>query len=143
MIRRLVRDIREVDSERLIIIDGFDFKPSFNLSDLRIAQCPRGYAPAELTHYNSTWTDMDISQWQVPDWPMKSVITGKVFNKEYLEENTTMWKKLEQKGVGLHVGEWGVYNQTPHDVALAWMEDNLKIWEDAGWGWALWCFSLT
>ncbi len=71
---------------------------------------------------------------------MKSLIDGKILNKEYLEENTKPWKKLEQKGVGLHVGEWGVYNKTPHNVALDWMEDNLNIWKNADWGWALWCF---
>ena len=140
VIRRLVKDIREIDPERLIIIDGFNFKPSFSLIDLNIAQCPRGYAPGEVTHYKSTWMGDDISHWQVPDWPMKSVIDGKLLNKEYLEENIEPWKKLEQEGVGLHVGEWGAYNTTPHNVALAWMEDNLKIWDDVGWGWALWCF---
>jgi len=140
VIRRLVKDIREVDPERLIFIDGFNFKPSFTLIDLNIAQCPRGYAPGELTHYKSTWTAGDISHWQVPAWPMKSIIDGKILDKSYLEENAKPWKNLEQKGVGLHVGEWGTYNKTPHDVSLAWMEDNLKIWKDAGWGWALWCF---
>lgn len=140
VIRRLVKDIREVDADRLIVIDGFNFKPSFNLIDLNIAQCPRGYAPGEVTHYKSTWTGEDNSHWQVPDWPMKSLIDGKILNKEYLEENTKPWKKLEQKGVGLHVGEWGVYNKTPHNVALDWMEDNLNIWKNADWGWALWCF---
>ena len=48
------------------------------------------------------------------------------------------WQKLAAQGVGVHVGEWGVYNQTPHSVALAWMRDCLANWQAAGWGWALW-----
>ena len=48
------------------------------------------------------------------------------------------WQKLAAQGVGVHVGEWGVYNQTPHAVALAWMRDCLANWQAAGWGWALW-----
>ena len=48
------------------------------------------------------------------------------------------WKQLEEKGVGIHVGEWGAYNRTPHKVVLAWMRDCLSLWKDAGWGWALW-----
>jgi endoglucanase len=139
VIRRLVKDIREVDPERLIIIDGFKFKPSFTLLDLKLAQCPRGYAPGELTHYKAGWVG-DTSSWQIPEWPMKSIKDGKMLNKEFLEEGTKKWKDLEQKGAGLHVGEWGCYNKTPHDVALAWMEDNLRIWKEAGWGWGLWCF---
>jgi endoglucanase len=41
-------------------------------------------------------------------------------------------------GVGVHVGEWGAFNQTPHKVVLAWMKDRLQQWKEAGWGWALW-----
>ncbi len=50
------------------------------------------------------------------------------------------WKALEAQGSGVVVGEFGCYNKTSHDVALAWMEDCLRNWKDAGWGWALWNF---
>jgi len=40
--------------------------------------------------------------------------------------------------VGVHVGEWGAFNRTPHKVVLAWMRDCLALWKEAGWGWALW-----
>ena len=36
--------------------------------------------------------------------------------------------------------KWGAYQVTPHAVTLAWMKDNLDLWEEAGWGWALWNF---
>ena len=48
------------------------------------------------------------------------------------------WQKLAAQGVGVHVGEWGAFNKTPHAVALAWMRDCLANWQAAGWGWALW-----
>lgn len=50
------------------------------------------------------------------------------------------WKQLEAQGVGVMVGEWGAYSQTPHDVTLRWMRDCLTNWKTAGWGWALWNF---
>ena len=50
------------------------------------------------------------------------------------------WKELQKSGVGVFVGEFGFFNKTPHAVGLAWMEDCLKNWHDAGWGWALWNF---
>ncbi len=50
------------------------------------------------------------------------------------------WQQLATQGVGVHVGEWGSYNQTPHDVVLAWMRDCLDNWKKAGFGWALWNF---
>ena len=42
------------------------------------------------------------------------------------------------KGVQIHVGEWGVFNKTPHAVALAWIEDSLSLWKEAGWGFSMW-----
>jgi hypothetical protein len=42
------------------------------------------------------------------------------------------------RGAAVHVGEWGVLNKTPHEVTLAWMEDCLSLWKEAGWGFALW-----
>ncbi len=50
------------------------------------------------------------------------------------------WKEAESQGIGIMVGEWGVYNKTPHDVVLRWAEDCLRNWREAGWGWALWNF---
>lgn len=49
------------------------------------------------------------------------------------------WQKWEKLG-GVMVGEFGAFNQTPHEVVLAWMEDLLANWYEAGWGWALWNF---
>jgi hypothetical protein len=51
------------------------------------------------------------------------------------------WLELRGQGVGIMVGEWGAYNKTPHVAVLAWMEDHLKLWKQAGLGWALWNFS--
>ena len=50
------------------------------------------------------------------------------------------WLKLAANGVGVHVGEWGAFNRTPHDVTLSWMRDCLENWKAAGFGWALWNF---
>ena len=60
-------------------------------------------------------------------------------SKETLQKNMVEpWQALAAKGVGVHVGEWGSHNQTPHAVALAWMCDCLENWQAAGFGWALW-----
>lgn len=48
------------------------------------------------------------------------------------------WKDLEALGVGVHVGEFGAHNHTPHEVVLGWLRDLTGCWREAGWGWALW-----
>ncbi len=50
------------------------------------------------------------------------------------------WIDFKNQGIPVHVGEWGVYNKTPHDVTLAFMRDRLRVMKSAGLGWALWNF---
>lgn len=67
--------------------------------------------------------------------------TAVVQNADWLwETRFARWAELRQQGTGVMVGEWGAYNKTPHDVTLRWMEDNLRVFERAGLGWALWNF---
>ena len=62
-------------------------------------------------------------------------------DREWLWENAiAKWKSPAGEGIGVIVGEWGAFNETPHDVVLAWAEDNLQNWQKAEWGWALWNF---
>ena len=55
--------------------------------------------------------------------------------KNYVEP----WKQWERFG-GVMVGEFGAYNQTPHETVLAWLRDLMSNWKKAGWGWAMWNF---
>jgi hypothetical protein len=76
-----------------------------------------------------------------PDGRATPVGVKPEFDAERLwREQIEPWQALERQGVGVHVGEWGVFNRTPHAVALRWMEDCLANWRKAGWGWALWNF---
>ena len=60
---------------------------------------------------------------------------------DYLDAcKNAAWKPVFDAGQFVMVGEFGVYNKTPHDVALRWMEDNLRRWKKKGIGWALWNF---
>lgn len=139
VVRRLTQAIRAEDPHRLIIADGLRWgrDPVFRLADLGIGQSTRGYDPMEVSHYQANWVQ-GSDQWPAPDWPLKKA-NGKVFDKAYLKQDRIVpWQKLERKGVGVHVGEWGAHNRTPHAVTLAWMRDQLELWREAGWGWALW-----
>jgi len=50
------------------------------------------------------------------------------------------WIELKNKGVGVHCGECGCYNKTPHEVFLAWFTDVLDILTSNDIGFALWEF---
>lgn len=139
IVRRLVEAIREEDPDRLIIADGFRWgrDPVFEIADLGIAQSTRGYDPMDISHYKASW--IGRSDWHEPAWPLTE--GDETWDKDRLQrERIDPWKELEAEGVGVHVGEWGAFNKTPHQVVLAWMQDCLDLWNEAGWGWALWNF---
>lgn len=140
VVRALVQAIRAVDPQRLIIADGLRWgrKPVPALADLGIAQSTRGYDPMRVSHHGASW--VNGQNWPEPSWPLNPD-SKDAWNKERLRREILQpWKDLEALGVGVHVGEWGAYQKTPHRVALDWMKDFLDLWRDAGWGWALWNF---
>jgi endoglucanase len=139
VIKHLVAAIRAEDPQRLIIADGLRWgrDPVHSLADLGVAQSTRGYDPMQISHWKANWVN-GSDKWPQPDWPLKQS-ENNIWNKDRLRrERIEPWKKLEAKGVGIHVGEWGPFNRTPHKVALAWMRDQLELWKEAGWGWAMW-----
>ncbi len=138
--RRATLAIRKVDPNRLVISDGIRWGtvPVFELADLGIAQSTRGYDPIQISHYKASWMP-GSDKWAVPTWPLKE--GGNTVDRQWLFKNRIEpWKKLEAKGVGVHVGEWGAYKYTPHEAVMAWARDFLGLWKDAGWGWAMWNF---
>jgi endoglucanase len=139
----LVEGIRSKDPDRLIIADGLDIgqTPVYGIVDLDVGQSTRGYLPKMVSHYTATWVpENEFESFEKPTWPMVDK-NGVEWNKEVLREKLIEpWRAIADEGVGIHVGEWGCYNKTPHDVALAWMGDLLSLWKEAGWGYAMWNF---
>lgn len=139
VVKRLVEAIHAADAQRLIIADGLKWgnDPVFGLVELKVGQSTRGYAPMQISHYKASWIG-GSDKLAAPTWPLKLSDTD-VWDRERLRQvRIEPWKKLEARGVGIHVGEWGAFQYTPHDVALAWMKDSLELWQEAGWGWSLW-----
>ena len=138
-VRAAVSAIRREDPARLVVADGLQYGtvPVHELVGLRVAQSTRGYAPFHLSHYRAGWVE-GSDRWPAPGWPLKEEDGGAWDRARLGREQVAPWKELQRKGVGVHVGEWGAYNRTPHAVVLAWMRDQLALWREAGWGWALW-----
>lgn len=139
VVKDLVAAIRAEDPLRLIIADGLRWgrDPVEGLVSLRIGQSTRGYDPMRVSHHKAGWVD-GSDKWPEPTWPLKEGNKPE-WNKARLHrERIAPWQALSKRGAGVHVGEWGAHNRTPHNVTLAWMRDQLELWKEAGWGWALW-----
>jgi len=140
IIRRTVAAIRAIDPEREIAIDGLagGNLAMPELGDLDVIQSGRGYQPMAISHYEADW-------WKgheglpVPVYP-GTKWNDKVWNQDTLREFYQPWRDLQQKGVRVHIGEFGCFNHTPNDVALRWFADLLDIFQEYGWGYSLWNF---
>lgn len=138
-----VETIKNVKSSRLVIADGNGgggiAVPEF--ADLDIGQSCRAYHPMIVSHYQASWVYMETETLSPPVWPGE--FKGQMYNREMLERYYAPWVALLEMGVGVHCGECGAYNKTPHNVFLAWFEDVLDILHENGIGFGIWEFSGT
>lgn len=133
--------IRKENKKHLIIADGNDTGSSVipEIADLDIAQSCRGYNPGIISHYKAPWAMKDPDNLPEPKWPGQ--VGNQYLSREMLEKFYKPWIELVEKGVGVHCGECGCWNKTPHPVFLAWFGDVLDILSSNGIGFALWEFS--
>ncbi|MBN2138301.1 MAG: cellulase family glycosylhydrolase [Sedimentisphaerales bacterium] len=134
VVRAAVKAIREVSPERLVIADGLSWGRETipEVADLGIAQSTRAYDPMHISHYGASW--VNSNDYPDPVWP------GNGWDRKRLEQHYAPWIELARKGVGVHCGEGGAYNRTPHNVVLAWLRDALEILTENGIGFAIWNF---
>ena len=127
--------IRSVTPDRLVIADGNNggHEAVPELADLGIAQSCRGYVPFNISHHKAPWVFKDPESLPEPKWP-----DGPKADRAALEAFYQPWFDLQAKGVGVHCGECGCYNKTPHHVFLAWFGDVLDVLSSRGIGFGLW-----
>ena len=92
-----------------------------------------------MTHHRAGWWRGGSADAEPPVYPGLEW-NGTVWNKETLREHYRPWREVEKSGVDVHVGEFGCYDKTPDDVALAWFRDLVGLYKEFGWGYALWNF---
>jgi len=133
--------IRKENANHLVIADGNNVGNTVipEILDLNIAQSCRGYNPGYISHYKAPWANKDPDHMPEPKWPGE--LNGKTYNREMLEAYYKPWIELASQGHGVHCGECGCWNKTPHEVFLAWFGDVLDILSSSKIGFAVWEFS--
>jgi aryl-phospho-beta-D-glucosidase BglC (GH1 family) len=141
--KNAMETIKDSNPDHLVIADGNNTGSSVipEIADLDIAQSCRGYFPGIISHYKAPWAFKDIENLPEPKWPGQ--VGDKYLSREMLEEFYAPWIDMVKKGVGVHCGECGCFNKTPHEVFLAWFKDVLDILGTHGIGFALWEFAGT
>jgi aryl-phospho-beta-D-glucosidase BglC (GH1 family) len=133
--------IRRENPKHLVIADGNNVGNTVipEIVDLNIAQSCRGYNPGIISHYKAPWANRDPDSLPEPKWPGQ--VGDRYLSRAILEEYYKPWIELAKSGVGVHCGECGCWNKTPHDVFLAWFSDVLDILDQNKIGFALWEFA--
>ncbi len=143
LILRTTAAIRAVDPEREIVIDGLagGHVAMPELAELGVIHSGRGYQPMPVSHWGATWW----TEWQTAAGPIYPGVewAGKVWDKAAMHDHYADWRAVAAQGVAVHIGEFGCYNQTPNVVALRWFGDLLDLYQQYGWGYALWSFAGT
>jgi len=141
VMRRTIDAIRNIDPGRLLILNGIGGGGLAipELADTGVIHSGRGYAPYTVSHYMAEWSLPDDDYiWQKPEYPGMS--DGEKWDKAALKRYYKPWRKVEETGTQIHIGEFGCYNKTPNDIALRWFSDLLDIYREYKWGYALWNF---
>ena len=133
--------IRKENPAHIVIADGNSVGNAVipEITDLNIGQSCRGYFPGAISHFRAPWANKDPMAAPTPTWPLQ---TGdKKMDRSSIEQYYKPWSDLVQKGIGVHCGECGCWNKTPHAVFLAWFGDVLDVLKHNSIGFALWEFS--
>jgi endoglucanase len=132
--------IRKANPDFLVIADGNNVGSNVipEITDLNIAQSCRGYNPGIISHYKAPWVFKETEGLPEPKWPGQ--VGDQYLSRALLEKQYEPWIALAKQGVGVHCGECGCFNKTPHAVFLAWFEDVLDVLTQNNIGYALWEF---
>ena len=137
VMRRAAEEIRSISPKRLTIVDALGGTVVDEMIPTGVAQSVHAYWPSQVSHYRASWVDKE-SKFPMPAWPVLAEDGSVKMGRGQLEERYAPWAELAKKGIGVHCGEVGCYNRTPHGVALAWLEDVFQILSGHGIGFALW-----
>jgi endoglucanase len=141
LVRRTVAAMRAVTPDREIVIDGLGggHLALPELADAGVIHSGRGYQPMPISHHGAWWWP-DYATAPAPQYPGVNW-EGRVWDRAVLREFYQPWRDVEARGVRVHIGEFGCYNQTPNDIALRWLTDLLGLYREFGWGYSLWEFA--
>jgi len=138
--KNAAESIRRENKHHIVIADGNNVgnDPIPEMADLNIAQSCRGYYPHLISHYKAPWANKDPEHMILPEYPGQ--VGDQYLSRQMLEDYYKPWIEMKNRGVGIHCGECGCWNKTPHDVFLAWFGDVLEILTANEIGFALWEF---
>jgi hypothetical protein len=143
LMRRAAAGIRAISPARPVVVDGLGggHLAMPELADLGAVHSGRGYQPMSISHFQAPWWSDHAQCPPVPQYPGPGMPWDQGdWNRDRLRAFYQPWREVEKMGVTIHIGEFGCYNKTDNPVALRWLTDLMGVFQELGWGYALWEF---
>jgi endoglucanase len=146
VMRTTVTKIHDIDPQRLIVLDGLNYGtvPVYEFMDLardHVGESMRAYIPHGITHYRALGVDTKRS-FPEPTWPHAYHDRWPYigwWDEERMANYVKAWALLASEfNMGVHCGEGGAFNVTPHAPLLGWFECMLDQLKTYNIGYALW-----
>ncbi len=141
MNQRLVRQIRETNPDRWIIVTGADWGnidpllESSPPSDDRLIATFHYYDPFNFTHQGAHWMKNPPPAGR--DW-------GSEADRQELTSNMTRAAAFgEERGLPVFLGEFGVFGEVPPKRRFEWTKAVRQEAEAAGISWCIWDFAAS
>ena len=158
--------LRKLEPKRKLVIGSNRWQSVGTFKDLRIPSGDKNiilsfhyYNPMFVTHYRASWTDVGRYTGTVnypgqlisnQDYEQASEQVQKIiidneglteWNRDRIKNDMADAIKLAgDLGLQLFCGEWGAYQRTPRDLAYAWMQDMISIFDECNIAWTVWCY---
>lgn len=140
VMRKTIQAIREIDPERLILLDGLDAGQVppldfFDQASNRVAVSMRAFFPGSDFDKGQSWNENSPSDGLITPKLPGDLSSENGWEKERLHDYFKTWGAFaESAGMGLHCGVVGCSHHIPHAAALAWLEDVLIFLKEINTG---------
>ena len=140
LVRRTAASIWAIDPCREITIDGLGggYFAMPELADLGVTHSGRGYHPMPVSHHQAGWWS-GHKHAPAPRYPGLRW-QGRCWDRNALKDLYRPWREVEETGGRIHIGELGCFNRTPNEIARRWLGDLFSVYQEFGWGYAMWNF---
>lgn len=151
LVARLVDSLRRWEPARVLVIGSNRWQSVTTFDELKIPANDTNiilsyhfYEPFFLTHYQAGWTELKDFKGEV-NYPGQIVLNSnkpehlRVYNRDTLENMMQKpFRVAERLKLPLYCGEFGVIDNSPMNMKLAWYRDMVAIFEKHGVAYANW-----
>jgi endoglucanase len=164
--QQIINHVREIDSERLIIIGGNNYNAVNELTNIRVDPDPHllytfhFYEPLVVTHQKAPWV-VEMEEFnQTAYYPgevrgLAHFIRSKYpkhisryensfdrrLDRQFLLDMLRPAKQfMQQKKEALYCGEFGVIDRAPIQTQINWMRDLIDVLNELKIGYAYWSY---